>query len=104
MALATKAVPTGRPLATALAALVAALLVVAPHAINWRLAQSQNQALPLLAAVSPAAGWQASVTPLTDWVPAFENTVAQQQTRYTSSVGAVVGLYLGCLLYTSRCV
>ena len=95
VALATKAVPTGRPLATALAALVAALLVVAPHAINWRLAQSQNQALPLLAAVSPAAGWQASVTPLTDWVPAFENTVAQQQTRYTSSVGAVVGLYLG---------
>jgi exosortase A len=95
VAFATKSGANIRPFATPLATLVVALLAVTPHVINWFLVHNQNLSTPVVAVVPPAAGWQASLGPLSDWAPAFENTSAQSRASYTSAGGATVGVYIG---------
>jgi len=95
VAVATKADAPVRPHAVVWAAVGVALLVALPHAINWRLAQSQSQAVPVLATVAPAAGWQVASAPLADWRPSLENPSAQLQASYTSASGTAVDVYVG---------
>ncbi len=95
VAVATKADAPVRLSATVLAAAAVALLVAVPHAINWHLVQGQNQAVPVVTAVAPAAGWQAASAPLADWRPAFENPSAQLQASYTAASGTAVDVYVG---------
>ncbi len=95
VAVATKADAPVSPFATVLAAAAVALLVAVPHAVNWGLAQNQNQAVPVIATVAPAAGWQAAAAPQADWQPSFENPSAQLQASYTSASGTAVDVYVG---------
>ncbi len=82
------------PSRTAIAAVVALLIVASPHMLERLLALGTNTSAVAMSAPAAQAPWQNAATPPSDWAPAFELPVATSHLGYIGPQGEAVGLHL----------
>ncbi|WP_291086243.1 exosortase A [Hydrogenophaga sp.] len=78
---------------TAIAALVALVIVASPHVLERLLALGANTSPVVLNVPAAQAPWQ-NTTPPSDWVPAFRFPAATAHSGYSGPTGQAVGLHL----------
>ena len=74
-------------------ALLALVVLTAPHALNWRLQGQVHQGEVQLQPVAAQAGWQGTPPPA-DWVPAYEAANAMSHAGWVSPAGERVGVHV----------
>ena len=79
---------------TAIAALVALLIVASPHALERLLALGTQTGSVVLSAPAVQAPWQKAANPPSDWVPAFQLPLATSHTGYVGPKAENVGVHL----------
>ena len=74
-------------------AVLALVVLTAPHALNWRLQGQVHQGEVQLQPVAAQAGWQGTPPPA-DWVPAYEAANAMSHAGWVSPAGERVGVHV----------